>query len=243
MKIALAAFRRSFVVTTLCTTLGLAHQSSALAQGYGSPYAPPAGGVRPIDRSPRPYVPLYQPPIWEGLYLGGHLGGETVSLSANGFDADRLRGMTGGLHLGYNWQTSQLVGGFEVDGSANAAHSSQSYLGVARVEGSHDWLASLRLRVGYAAGPTLFYATGGYAATSFSYRGSVGPFSASTDMTMHGVVLGGGIEMKFSDKISARIEGLHYQYFEKTLLNIPGASVIGDGQSNSIRAGISYHFN
>ncbi|MEQ1614864.1 MAG: outer membrane beta-barrel protein [Hyphomicrobiaceae bacterium] len=243
MKFALPAFRRCQLLAALCTPLGIALPSPAPAQGYVSRYAPPSGGLRPIDQSPRSDLPIYKPPIWEGLYFGAHLGGETIALSVQDFALDRMRGVAGGLHVGYNLQYRNMVGGLELDVGTSGAAISGSVANTLRAELAHDWMASLRIRAGYAAGPMLVYGTVGYAVTNFAAQGSIGAVSAYSDVSMNGIVLGGGIEMKLSQSISGRIEALHYHYFDKVLLTGAGASISANGSSDTIRAGLTYHFN
>ncbi len=84
------------------------------------------------------------------------------------------------------------------------------------------WETSVRGRLGYAWGPTLFYATGGVSWT----RVSVGtgfiaigafPASAATDTaTLHGPTAGGGLEYAVSRHVSIGIEGRYSWYGSHT---------------------------
>ena len=76
----------------------------------------------------------------------------------------------GGGTLGYNWQVSRfLVVGFEGDGSWGSEYGSGPDIGTVGNPAflsftKETWLATARLRVGYAVNNLLFYGTGGYAA-------------------------------------------------------------------------------
>ncbi len=74
-------------------------------------------------------VPLQALPSWAGLYLGGHLGGAV--------DGDN--DVAGGVHIGHNWQDSQIVYGIEGDVSIGdeTFGSIRGRLGFA---GGHSWL-------------------------------------------------------------------------------------------------------
>ncbi|MGY4397785.1 outer membrane immunogenic protein [Sphingomonas sp. UYAg733] len=79
-----------------------------------------------------------------------------------------------------------------------------------------DYDANLRLRLGYAANTTLFYATGGpaYAKLDHSFTTSNGlnSFTGSGDDDAWGFVAGGGIEQKLGRNFSIGLEYLYNQY-------------------------------
>ena len=79
-----------------------------------------------------------------------------------------------------------------------------------------DWEASARLRVGYAARTTLFYATGGagYAniKNSFQTTNQVNAFSDSGNDQDWGYVVGGGIEQKITRNVSIGVEYTYHDY-------------------------------
>ena len=78
---------------------------------------------------------------------GGGGGGDGGAVSANLSNDDDT--LIGGFHIGYNWQNGQIVYGAEGDYASNG--------------GFDDYLASIRARLGWAAGRYLLYATGGVA--------------------------------------------------------------------------------
>ena len=94
---------------------------------------------------------------------------------------------TGGAQIGYNIQSGVLVYGVEADFNYLGYKASRSVrsdynnppagTGVnIRDEVSADYLATVRARLGYAAGSTLIYVTGGLAVTNLKHTHSVGEF-------------------------------------------------------------------
>lgn len=211
----------------------------AFAADFGRSYTSPIESRRPIDQSRRTSerLPLYRPQIWEGLYFGGNLGadfGSSGSASSTGF--------TGGLHVGYNWQVGSFVTGMEIDGSLKSADPARATSGAFTADGQQDWLTSMRLRLGYAAGGTLFYLTGGYAVGNLDV-GLTGPgYSARINETISGYALGGGIEMKFAPNVSGRLEAIHYGFGEKDF-RFSAGTVRADAEFTTVRAGLTWHFN
>jgi outer membrane immunogenic protein len=89
-------------------------------------------------------------------------------------------GFTGGLQLGYNWQFNSVVVGIEADfdgntGGAKTASSTVDYptaIGLTYTISQsvkNNWIATLRPRLGFATGNTLFYVTGGLAAGDVAF--------------------------------------------------------------------------
>lgn len=96
------------------------------------------GGYKPAQVPPPAAEPLRLPQSWAGWYLGGNLGGIVDG------DGD----VTGGAHLGHNWQNGNFVYGAEGD------------LGFAD---DPDIYGSIRARAGISGGPWLLYGTVGVA--------------------------------------------------------------------------------
>jgi opacity protein-like surface antigen len=186
-------------------------------------------------------------PDWTGLYFGAHVGaaadggfhGETLAPLPAVSARTSLGGFTGGGTIGFNYQFAPqfltglapgggLVVGIEADGGY-ASFRSQSSVSVPTLGfsaegglGTDTYFATLRGRVGYAWGPLLVYATGGWAASEIGVNGGVtvpgfsvpvklknlpaglpipqaitfGGFSgsASRSMPVDGYVVGAGIE-------------------------------------------------
>lgn len=144
-------------------------------------------------------------------------GGAVTTAPAGGCDDDR-DGIEGGVQLGYDYQTS---GGFVIGGVADydrtrlrdsvSAFSTTParYTMTRRLRDT----ASFRLRAGFAAGRTLFYATGGLAygniRNSFSTSNTANSFTGNGNEHGWGYVFGGGVERKLGSNFSV---GLQYLY-------------------------------
>ena len=154
------------------------------------------------------------PSIWQSTYIGLHVGqGEAGS-------AD---GVVAGAQIGRNWQSGQIVYGLEAD--VSYADISENF-GV--LEFSVDWMATVRGRLGYLITPNLLvYGTAGFGIVSLSGSSTInipGIGRISGDDTETDFVYGLGLEGKFSDKLSARIEYLAF----------------GDLDIDVIRVGLNY---
>jgi outer membrane immunogenic protein len=144
------------------------------------------GGWTPTVRSD-------YPSIWQGAYVGLHLG-QGESGPADGFVA--------GAQIGYNWQSGPIVFGLEAD--ASYADISENFFGI---EASIDFLATARGRLGYLVTPNiLVYGTAGFGIVSAS--ASIPGFSV--DDTETDLVYGVGVEGKFARNMSVRFEYLTF---------------------------------
>src|SRR3954451_24157709 len=99
------------------------------------------------------------PPVltWTGFYIGAMGGYATVE--DNGPDG----GLAGGT-IGYNWQQGAIVFGVEADAAWSSLKGNgviPGFLGTFNTKIQDT--GSVRGRIGYAFGPTLVYAAGGYA--------------------------------------------------------------------------------
>jgi outer membrane immunogenic protein len=216
-------------------------------------------GASAADMAARPYTKA--PPMaavynWTGFYIGAQVGGAFGDVDAvsgpfpgvnNQAYSYDLSGVVGGGHIGYNWQVSpNWVFGFEGDGEATSVRDS----GIGTLGFFHEtrlnWLASARARLGYAAGNTLLYVTGGAAfgdveVTKAIVPGAV-PFARYTE-TLTGWTAGAGVEHMFAPNWTGRLE---YRYTD--LGETSFQSVLANSQDytsvkfHAVRAGISYKF-
>jgi outer membrane immunogenic protein len=229
--------------------------------GFGTPYAAPApldeGRYRPLDGSPRyatgpnapaprrGYVSPYDmPAVWAGAYGGLNAGygwGDT-SVSAPGFGSTNPSGGLGGLHGGYNWQSGNIVFGGEADLDLNWAQSSTTYGSGNSLSSHPTWVSSLRGRAGYAFNNFMIYGTLGLALANTNLTLQQPGAITQMSETQFGYVIGLGGEMKIAPQISLRLEALHYGFADKNLSY--GSSITPLSSSlNTVRAGISFHFN
>jgi outer membrane immunogenic protein len=241
-------------------------------------------------------APVAMPVGWTGYYIGGNIGygwgdtpTDTTGVAALGGaalatgSADlRLKGWFSGLQSGYNMQIapSWLVG-FESDfqysnikgdknclvtcGSLLPSLFITSYNSFA-VSDRLNWFGTVRGRLGYVAGPTLFYATGGLAYGEVERRANLignlnfglgNTFVGSYDnrSTKTGWTAGGGIETKLSGAWSAWTAKLEYLYVDLGNVSdvlpltyvtspFPGATrtVHSEVRENIVRFGMNYQF-
>ncbi len=164
---------------------------------------------------------------WSGFYVGGNLGtgvgAGPVGLGGDNVVSDQTnfaaRALNGGLQAGANWQMQHVVLGIEGDIQLNNQHQQECYYYCipdqnAAFRMSLPWFATERARLGYAAGPLLFYGTAGaaqgrvntsYNAQDFGFVYASGNFSD----VRSGWTAGGGLEAALSDRWSVKAEYLY----------------------------------
>ena len=175
-------------------------------------------------------LPMKAPPIpiaiydWTGFYIGvsggGSLGTTTHIDAATGLGDTmgyNLRGGMVGGTLGYNWQVSSFVFGFEGDASWVGEYGSHPDDGLAGNPAftsftKETWVATARARAGYAVNNLLFFGTGGYAAAGVEAGikdSGTNAVLASATSTRSGWTAGGGLEWGFAPNWSAKFEYLY----------------------------------
>ena len=190
--------------------------------------------ARPYTKAPMAAAPL---PTWAGFYLGA-MGGYA---SDNDSFAALKGGFAGGT-LGYNWQQGALVFGLEADAAWADITSSTTFglvTGTAKIQ---DW-GTVRGRLGYAFGPTLLYATGGYAWADTKISFSAPGASVSDSHVHSGWTVGAGVEYMFAPQWSLKGEYL-YKSFGNENYTFTGLGTAGTGTFaiHSGQVGINYHF-
>lgn len=141
-------------------------------------------------------------------------------------------GFIGGGQVGCNYQTGQFVLGIEGDAQYTGLRGSRTAVSLGNTNGgpltivpgaiseSFDakWLSTVRGRAGFAAGPMLFYATGGLAFASVTFNDQLcfgataavpGCNTSSVTNTRFGWTVGGGIEWMFAANWTAKVEYLY----------------------------------
>ena len=218
--------------------------------------------VRAPAPLPPPPAPLYN---WTGFYAGlnagFHWGRNCVhttttnvftspGLGLEGFASAQAslgtgatcpddNGFIGGGQIGYNWQLTNWVLGFETDlqGASNnndqdqitamsSPHLATNFTGTGIITSSKDlkWLGTVRGRLGFLAAPSfLVYGTGGLAygkveaTTTISEDISFGsPTFGSFSDTRTGWTVGGGVEWLFAPNWSVKAEYLYYDLGQVT---------------------------
>ncbi|HEY3800218.1 MAG TPA: outer membrane beta-barrel protein [Caulobacteraceae bacterium] len=183
---------------------------------------------------------------WDGAYIGANVGANIASgnFSLPGDQGDVLQGadntqtaVTGGGQIGFNHQfNGPYVIGLEGDivdtsatptvtacnvrdGCFTSAHDSfTTFNNLHEGVGGH-----VRARLGYAAGPTLFYVAGGYSVLDtrmdligdcFNAANPTVPliFNFSREKTVSGYNIGAGVEHAVTSHITLRAEYLYDDY-------------------------------
>jgi outer membrane immunogenic protein len=233
----------------------------------GTPYAPVAAAPSPSMPVKAPVMAIAAAYNWTGFYVGGNVGysaaRDKMVQTFPGFNFDRFTfapiGWTGGGQFGANVQTGSVVFGVEGDWQ----WSGERDFGLCRdcpvtpgfnnqnIAQKLPWFATVRGRVGYAAGPVLFYATGGAAFTrlhtDFADTALPLSLSASFDSNKTGAALGGGIEAALGGNWTAKVEYL-YMNFGTVSVTVPSNPVVGpvflssQVRDSVARAGLNYRF-
>jgi high affinity Mn2+ porin len=214
-------------------------------------------GVLSIDGAAAADIPLKAPRIqqiqdWTGLYFGAHAGfgrghsnavlsDPSIATTSNAFG-----GPIGGLQAGYNVQLpSRIVLGFEADVSFPNYIDGNSVISTLATANSYvveqmDFTGSARGRLGYAAGPWLFYATGGLAFAGERYFNtpSIGNDEKKLAMRL-GWAAGGGVEYAFAPHWSLRLEYLYSQFQNAGVQFDSGASHASTLNFQALRIGLN----
>jgi outer membrane immunogenic protein len=165
---------------------------------------------------------------WAGPYLGAQIGYEWGTVSNN---PTRPNGVQGGIEAGYNWQFGQFVAGVEGDIDVSGADDT-----FAPWQFSNPWYGTLRGRAGVAIGNTLLYGTAGLATGGLTAQS---PGNLSEGRTSVGFTAGGGLEVGFSQRWSAKAEWLYIDLANRSY-SLTGAN--NGLAANLVRLGLNYHF-
>jgi len=177
---------------------------------------------------------------WSGFYLGGHFGWGSAKFAADASEPGgdrRAKSVLGGMQVGYNVQTGNIVWGLETDLSAGTRR--------VEIDGNgyiNDLLASLRGRLGIAFDRLLISGSAGFA---YVHGKTFTTSDTSHPIKFHKYkpVVGIAAEYAATPNLLYRIELL--DYLGKT--NIGGNDGNDDGNrlknTWSARVGISYKFD
>ena len=243
---------RKLLLATTILTLGVASASAAdLA-------------ARPYTKAPVAVAPIYS---WTGFYVGGQLGGASISPSFKDYDdffdnqglnPDRKFSLTGGVYGGYNWQFNSLVVGVDAQWSWYGNSTVTSFPFGTAFDGSSFFLeskvrdaGSLKARVGLALQDTLVYVAAGPAWANTTLTVGAGPtdgsngFNVSESTYRTGIAVAAGVEHMFTPNWVGRGQ---IQYSDFGTQHLTAASSDGPfhfGQQTSIveaTAGLAYKF-
>jgi outer membrane immunogenic protein len=208
---------------------------------------------------------------WSGLYLGGNFGSASArnetSLAVLGTNEQFTlapEGKIGGVQAGYNWQAANFVFGVEADIQGSTQKDNRTC--VANCQGANGtfatydakmpWFGTVRGRIGYAAGPALLYATGGYAygsvKTDVNSTFLNGPVASRFSETKGGWTVGAGIETPatllsfFGPNWTSKSEYLYIDLGSTSgIIADPGGPAVSTTKvtEHIFRSGLNYHFN
>ena len=221
----------------------------AIATAFVFTYAAPTSSSHAADPDP-----VAGPSDWSGFHFGVHFGG---AFGSSDYDLDLaagpggpyandnidLSGVLGGVLLGYNFQSNNIVYGIEIDASIGDVEGKNTFFPAVGIHFHQTTQGSLRLRVGYAMGNTLIYATGGGTLASVEVD-QIGVVNATDEETQYGFIVGGGIEHKVSDAISIRGEYLYSHFFRDGYSHTIGALTFNDRShfdTHTVRAAVVLH--
>jgi outer membrane immunogenic protein len=211
---------------------------------------------------------------WSGFYIGGNAGGALArnSTATNGInnvgnpfatETSELmpNGFLGGVQAGYNWQAANWVFGLETDIQGSTQKDNENCMLTCATGGTFlmvdqrmSWLGTVRGRLGYSLGSTLFYGTAGLAYGGIENRlsGSVSlPVATSFNHTRTGWTAGGGIETPFElFGLFGRNWTSKTEYLYVDLGNISDTdstfniiTISSHVHEHIFRSGLNYHFN
>ena len=208
---------------------------------------------------------------WAGFYLGGNFGSGTgrdrSSLSvpaAPSLETFNLApdGINGGVQAGYNWQAANWVFGLEADIQGSTQKDNKTCIlsctpGVmVAYDATLPWFGTVRGRLGYSVGSTLFYATGGLAYGSIKTKINTNSFAgAATQSFSHtntGWTAGAGIETPFTllglvgPNWTTKTEYLYVDLgstSDSFSIAATPATATRSVTEHVFRTGINYHFN
>ncbi len=248
--------KKTLAVATIAALVGVAGAANAADLYRG-------GSMKDVPA----YVP---PPTWTGFYIGAHVGGAWADIknhdlndySYNGNNygwSNTNDGVFGGGTVGYNYQTGSFVFGVEADfgaagltGNWNNGYAQSYAAGYLSGKDDTNFYADVTGRLGYAAGPALFYVKGGWA--YLDAKLSVGGFDVngnpwSTNCSgLDGYTIGGGIEYMFAPSWSVKAEYLYFD-FGKNNSSWYDANLNYNWNFdreltvNTFKVGINYHLN
>ncbi|MEO5325010.1 porin family protein [Mesorhizobium sp. CC13] len=177
---------------------------------------------------------------WSGVYVGGAIGYNELSLQDLDFEDDYHSGsgFAGAVYAGYNHQVGNVVLGVEADLKYSSADVS---IDDAYIPYESRWGASFRGRAGYAVGSIMPYVTAGLAIANFRGDHEGNGEDIATE-TVSGYVVGGGVEWGATQNIVVRAEYLYSDYganeFEFPINDIHDV----DMRTHDFRLGVAYKF-
>ena len=241
--------KRTLAAVAAAALIGVAGAANATDM-----YAPASLKDQPV---------IVPPPTWTGFYIGAHVGGFWSDVQIHdrnnwlgngpgwGWTNDN-DGVFGGGTVGYNYQVSNwgigsgsVVIGFEADFGAAGLNRTWQVAPAFEAKEDGNFYADVTGRLGYAVGPALFYAKGGWAFLDADVTFRTPVWSVNHN-GLDGWTVGGGIEYAWTPNWSVKGEYLHFDFSKITADGVFGVNTWGfdhDLFVNSVKVGLNYHFN
>jgi outer membrane immunogenic protein len=187
---------------------------------------------------------------WTGGYIGAQVGytwgnaPAPYSFVAGGpytlpQDPANQTGFVGGVHAGYNFQTSNLVLGVEGDIEKSGVGGDDGGSGGDINALNNNWQGSLRGRLGFAVDSILLYGTAGMAVMNAT---ATAP-GHTADVTFTGWTAGVGLEYALTANLTSRVEYRYSSYGAKeAAFPVNGYYESYSPAESTIRVGLSYKF-
>jgi outer membrane immunogenic protein len=219
--------------------------------------------ARPYTKAPAPIAPVL---TWGGFYIGVQGGGGWGNSDEVFFDGPNAAGFIGtqkydtsggfaGGGVGYNWQSGAFVLGIEGDYHWADISGRSAIINVGPPNLLDTYFTQLRSlgdikgRLGYAAGPALFFVSGGAAVGELQHRYDAAlnggaDNSFVQNKTRWGWTVGAGAEYMFAPNWSAKLE---YNYIDLGKSTIQYTPVITNRSEwtdtfHTVKVGVNYHF-
>jgi outer membrane immunogenic protein len=188
-------------------------------------------------------------PIWQGVYLGAHLGGAWGDVATTGIPGvaeakQAPEGVFGGGQLGYNFQRGRVIFGPEVDLGGMDLGGHKLAAGTTSVKSSGGLYGDITGRAGFATDRALVYAKGGFAWFDGSVRAAgTGVRAASSTDTFTGWAAGAGVEYMIRPNWSLKAEYMHFDFGSQGSSFTTTAAVNADHNltADTVKAGVNYH--
>jgi outer membrane immunogenic protein len=189
---------------------------------------------------------------WSGVYAGVYVGAGTGTVFTNtvppGAAADiNVTGLLGGVDVGVNFQTGNIVLGVEADAAVtNIGGSLVAAACAGTCTERTNFLGSIRGRAGLALDKVLLFATAGLAVLNET-SGTVPPPGGTTGTftgTYTGYVVGAGAEFAVSDQLSLKAE---YNFNAFNTLTAPAGTLSALPVTvrpviHAVKIGANWHF-
>jgi len=209
-------------------------------------------------------APIFTP--FSGFYAGVNIGFGGLGFNATDLDDDLFsapgnennafgNAFNGGVQIGYNYAVDNMVYGIEADIQASGFdESSEQKVDGHFVSSEWNWFSTIRGRVGFTSGDTLFYGTAGLAIVDYSlcaFQNGPGcavptdPSTAAVSETKVGYTIGAGVETKLSDHWSLKGEYLYVDAGSTTVAyDVPNNEKLEfNNEAHIFRFGLNYAFN